>query len=69
LKGSEVIEPPQWAQFQSPSNRFFSPGSIGVASGKPSSAGIGSLATPASKGISSGISLEEETVSGAGVEL
>ena len=64
LKGREVIAPPQPAQLQSPSNRFFSPGTIGVASANPSSAGIGSPATPASKGISSGISPATEAGSG-----
>lgn len=65
LKGSEVIDPPHPAQLQSPANLGFSPGVTGVAS-RPSSAGIGSPATPASSGMSKGTSSEDGADSGVG---
>jgi len=67
LNGSEVMDPPQPAQLQSPANFAFSPGVTGVAPSMPkSSDGIGSLATPASSGKSLGISSAGGADSGAG---
>jgi len=67
-KGKEEMLPPQPAHCQSPANLSFSPGLTGTAPAKPSSSnGIGSLANPASSGISKGISSAGVAISGVDV--